>query len=228
MSGTPSGEFVQTSGVPTGATWEIHNRKTGDNEFYSNRACFDQRPELRTLLFGNGITIIGPNVFTRTPIQRVIFPETLTVIAQSAFQDCTNLTQINAETSATATVPNTFPSSLVQVQSQAFYNCVGLTELAMLAVSSMGQSAFQGCVNLRNVTLSSQLPSITWYGFADTAMPEISLPLSVSAIYAGGFQRCGLESLVLPNGLTFIMYSAFQGCTRLTSVVFPRAITAIG
>lgn len=42
------------------------------------------------------------------------------------------------------------------------------------------------------------------------------------------FDRCALESLTIPSGVTSIDWCAFNGCEDLTSVVIPEGVTTIG
>jgi len=73
-------------------------------------------------------------------------------------------------------------------------------------VTSIGNSAFEGCTNLSSV----------------------SIPSSVKVISAGAFRECSLSSITLPNSVTSIGSSAFRGCSGLTSVTIPNSVTSIG
>ena len=69
----------------------------------------------------------------------------------------------------------------------------------------MGGSVFSGCKNLKSIELGKGLTTI------------------------GSFYRCiGLESIVIPEGVTTIKEGAFNGCTKLASVTIPASVTTIG
>jgi len=73
-------------------------------------------------------------------------------------------------------------------------------------VTSIGNSAFQGCVGLTN----------------------ISIPNSVTSIGNSAFQGCvGLTNISFPNSVTTIGSGAFAGCSNLESISFSNRATPI-
>ena len=74
-------------------------------------------------------------------------------------------------------------------------------------VTSIGNSAFEGCVDLTSV----------------------SLPNSLTRIGNGAFWECSsLKSVVIPDGVTTIGEGAFRNCFNLVSVDIPNSVTSIG
>ena len=73
-------------------------------------------------------------------------------------------------------------------------------------MTSIGSSAFEGCVDLTSV----------------------SIPSSVTTIGGAAFYYCtGLKTVDIPNGVTTIGEGAFSKCGDLTSVTIPGTVTAI-
>lgn len=74
------------------------------------------------------------------------------------------------------------------------------------SVTSIGESAFEGCTGLTSITISS----------------------SVKSLEKGAFYGCsGLTSVKIPNGVTKIGLGAFSVCTNLISVFIPSSVTDI-
>ena len=75
------------------------------------------------------------------------------------------------------------------------------------SVTSIGNSAFDGCSGLTNITI----------------------PSSVTSIGSSAFYGCsGLISIVIPNSVVSIGYDAFRNCTDLTSITIPASLNYIG
>ena len=64
-------------------------------------------------------------------------------------------------------------------------------------------------------------------GIIDRSIQTIEIP-SVSSIGKSAFQSCTkLTSVIIPDSVTSIGDSAFYDCTRLTSVTIPNSVTSI-
>ena len=100
-------------------------------------------------------------------------------------------------------------------------------------VTTIGNNAFSGCTNLKNIDLSkaSCLSTIGNHTFSScTALKSVDLSKasSLKTIYTS-FPGCtGLESVELNEGLVEIGGSAFNTCTSLKSIHIPSTVTAIG
>ncbi|MBU7006037.1 leucine-rich repeat protein [Phosphitispora fastidiosa] len=153
-------------------------------------------------------------------------------IASNAFIDNVSITSV------------TIPDSVLRIESGAFQNSA-LAEVDLgQGVTYIGQHAFYG-TNLTILSVPNSVETIDFAAFADcsaladitivgnnldtlgqgafsgTAITEISIPTSLSIIDDITFQYCtALTSVTIPANIMNIGYSAFNGCTALTSAVF--------
>ena len=97
-------------------------------------------------------------------------------------------------------------------------------------VTSIGDSAFEGCTGLTSVTISNSVTSIDESAFKDcTGLTSITIPDNVTNIGNSAFYGCtGLTSVTISNSVTSIGESAFKDCTGLTSITIPNNVTNIG
>ena len=184
--------------------------------------------------------------------QNTTIPNSVTSIADEAFNGHINLTNI------------TIPNSVTTVGNYAFSGCSGLTNVTIPnSVTTIGRGAFYQCVSLAGITISSSVTSIGEYAFQmchslasiavesgntvydsrdncnaliETASNQLLvgcqntvIPNSVTSIARQAFyMRSGRFSINIPNSVTVIGDIAFDGCTGLESVTLGNSVTTIG
>lgn len=107
-------------------------------------------------------------------------------------------------------------------------------------VTSLGESAFNGCTNLEEVTLPSTLTRLGLGCFIGTKITSITIPngcrgntddpnnTNYGHLGYGTFMNCtSLTSVSIPSTITAIDALCFKGCTNLTSITLPNSITNI-
>ena len=120
----------------------------------------------------------------------------------------------------------------------AFENCAGLTGVVIPeGVTEIGDFAFSNCPSLENILVSADNPSYVSinncclskdlrkliFGCRSSIIPE-----GISMIEESAFEGCvGLTSIVMPEGVKEIGWDAFSGCTGLTNIVIPDSVTEI-
>lgn len=87
----------------------------------------------------------------------------------------------------------------ITIPSKVDYN--GMT----FTVSAIGTNAFNGCKNLKKVTI----------------------PNSITKIGNGAFLYSGIENIDIPNSVTSIGESVFLGCTQLLTYKLPESISRL-
>ena len=84
-------------------------------------------------------------------------------------------------------------------------------------VTDLGEFVFDGCRNLRQLTLPAQLKTLWGYTFTRCWIEEILLPDSLRIIPPFAFKECkNLRRVVCGAGLEKIHAWAFAGCEQLT------------
>lgn len=97
-------------------------------------------------------------------------------------------------------------------------------------VTAIGDSVFEGDLNLTKITIPSGITSIGNYAFSECEYLEtVSVPDTITEIGVGAFQLCSeLKSIDIPDGVTVIPNEAFAECMSLESVKISMNIETIG
>jgi len=160
-------------------------------------------------------------VVAQATVTSVIFANnnSVTIIGQSAFQECTGLTSI------------TIPNSVTSINESAFQNCTNLASITIPnSVTSIGAYAFKVCTSLTSITIPNSVTSIGNYAFGQcTSLTAATIGTGVTSIGNYAFQNCtSLISITIPNSVTSIGAYAFKVCTSLTTATIGTGVTSIG
>ena len=103
------------------------------------------------------------------------------------------------------------------------------TVIVKPGVTSIGDSAFDNCVNLTNVSIPETVSSIGDRAFVLCSMTDISIPETVESIGDAAFLACySLKSILIPANVTSIGSYSFSQCTNLTDVMIRGNVQSIG
>jgi hypothetical protein len=167
---------------------------------------------LVTLQGTSSTTGLGTNSFLNTPSINQLTITNLSVKGYtqlelntagfaSRFRYTISNNIITAVTDGVGTTVATIPNSVTSTANGIFSINTLITDLICpidISLNTFGNNAFQGCINLTNVTLNS------------TSLKSISVSC---------FSGCtGLKSVTIPSAVTLVDTNAFQNCTGLTSV----------
>ena len=88
-------------------------------------------------------------------------------------------------------------------------------------VTSIGESAFEGCTDLTSITLPTTLRSIEKGAFYEcSGLTSIRIPNGVTKIGLGAFSVCyNMECVIIPKSVTTIESYAFDHCPNLNCIV---------
>jgi uncharacterized protein YjdB len=162
---------------------------------------------LTSFIIPNGLDSIDSGVFAYcTGISEIVIPGSVKVVGWESFYKCTGLVNV------------TIPNSVCIIELQAFMGCTSLTSIFIPnSVYSIAGSAFSGCTSLVEMIVANNNPQ---YDSRDNcnAIIETSSNTLIT----------GCKSTVIPNSITSIGRSAFDGCTGLTNITIPSSVTSIG
>ena len=191
---------------------------------------------LSTVTIPDGIVKIGSGAFALTNLKEVIFPNSLEIIDNLAFERCKISTLVLGE-------------NITTVGSGAFTSNENLLSVSVLNPAAViGDGAFTNCPNLKSVSLPedfsfanykvfSGCPSLAdengfailkgvlfgYYGGGQT----VEIPDDVVAI--GEFSpNDTAESVVIPASTRIIDSNAFAMRENLKEVIIPSGVTTIG
>ena len=208
---------------------------------------------LTSMVIPDSVTSIGHCAFMDcTGLTSVVIPDSVTSIGYCAFEDCTGLTIITIPDGVTSIDYGAFIgcASLKSInvsKNNKVYdsrnNCNAIiktennelisgcqTTIILDNVTSIGNSAFEKCTGLTNITIPNSVISIGSSAFEEcTELTSVTIPNKITNIEDGVFSGCaGLTNVTIPDGVTNISEGAFSGCTSLTDIVIPDGVVKIG
>ena len=216
-----------------------------------NASCFSGCSELKTVIFGSGLTTIGNNAFyncksvtssINIPVGvttignnafsggenwvSLVIPYSVESIGYNAFSGCTSLQSVRIESNGTKTLSfGTFGTN-----SHAFYGS-SIGSLYLGRDISYSTSPFYGNTLLTTLEIGNQVTSINADCFRGCSkLATIKFGNGLKTIGNNAFYGCdSLESdLDISVGVTSIGNYAFYNCKKSLSLVIPNTVESIG
>ncbi|MDE6773634.1 MAG: leucine-rich repeat domain-containing protein, partial [Treponemataceae bacterium] len=227
--------------------------RIGKYSDWGSNGTFYGCTNLTSVTIGNGVTEIGSYAFYGCEsLTSMEIPDGVTKIEDSMFRNCTNLASVKIPDNVTSIGDEAFrkctsltsvkiPDNVTEIGDEAFRNCTNLAEVtignsvttigsdafrkctSLASVKSIGHYAFDGCTNLNTVTYNGTL--------AQWCAMDNDNSLMAKRVTLTGEDNMDLkqaETLVIPNGVTYIGKYAFYNCASLAEMTIPASVTAIG
>ena len=185
------------------------------------REAFQGSGGISSIIIGGGANSdIDVEEFEKCSVlKKIIIPDSVQSIGESAFEYCALLQDI------------AIPNAVTNIGDYAFYGCSGLTSVTIgNSVTSIGERTFYGCTSLTSITIGNSVKSIGYCAFYGCAsLTNVTIGNSVKSIGESAFYGCtSLTSVTIDNSVTSIGERAFYGCTSLTSIIIGNSVTSIG
>jgi hypothetical protein len=113
----------------------------------------------------------------------------------------------------------------------AFSGCVSLTSLTFPnTITNIGSNAFRFCTSVASVALPNSVRTIgDWAFYGQFSLPSVIMPDSVTAMGAGAFSFCtALTNVTISRRLTTLQPWAFSECDSLANITIPDSVTSMG
>ena len=140
--------------------------------------AFSSCGSLKNLTMGDGLKTVKSCAFVSSPIEELIFPDSVTELSSTATQDsyysdsrlAKNLKKVH------------WPAGVKEVHGGQFRNFSTLTDAEIpKGVTSIGENAFSNCQNLKNVDIASSVKTISDSSFNDCPKVEFTTPVGSNA-----------------------------------------------
>ncbi len=155
----------------------------------------------------------------------------LTISGTGAMEDYTSSKHAPWYENRTEIVTTIIEPGVTSIGDSAFDGCSNLDSVTIPeGVTSIGTAAFLKCSSLKSVVIPDGVTTIEVGAFGNcSSLESVEIPASVSDIGFSVFQNCSsLESVTIPDGVTNIEMNTFYNCSSLKSVVIPDGVTSIG
>ena len=178
---------------------------------------FTKCRNLTKLTIPEGVTEIGAEAFYACGFESMQLPDTLKIIHDSAFNTCKSLKTV------------VIPEGVTEVGALAFDWCLSM-ESAILpdSLTIISEGLFGECPKLTKIELGDRVTEIKAGAFDnDRALRGLTLPVTVTKIGERAFKESGINTIIIPDGITKLEEGLFKDCRNLRSVVIPESVTEI-
>ena len=204
-------EFDPTLPPSEGLEFE-YDEEAGGYSVIGKGTCKDTTIVIPEKHYDVNVIGIHSRLFAFDDAVKIIIPQTVTTIGESAFAYCRKLKTIS------------IPNSVTSIGKDAFSNCTSLVTIKLPnSITSIEDSLFYNCKKLEKIIIPDSVTSIGDHAFKGCAkLTSISIPNSVKDIGNAAFAECtNLNNIALPNHPINFNYGT--GCTESDNFIYNTA-----
>lgn len=211
------------------------------------RGAFSNRCSLKELYIPSSVATIEAEAFyNNSSLKHIRMPDTVTSIGESAFYNCSSLQTIRIPSNVASIEKAAFyncsslknviiPNGVKNIGMEAFRYCQYLQVVDIpVSVESVDWLAFANCPSLKNVNVDAgnqKYKSVNGVLYdknltiiihfpQNSDLKGITLHNSIISINHYAFCNCmQLQTIEIPEGVTFIGANAFRCCSSLKTII---------
>lgn len=201
------------------------------NKDISKLLAYPCKKENSTYIIPNSVTIIGNSSFDNCEnLTGITIPNSVTNIeGYSLFDGCKSLKQIKVSEDNQYYCDIDGVLFTKDISKLLAYPCKkeDITYMIPNSVTVIGDSAFKNCINLVEITIPNSVTCIEYSAFENcTSLKEIIIPGSIEILTSRIFENCkSLTKVTIQDGVEVIINGAFANCTNLQEVILPKSVT---
>ena len=175
---------------------------------------FRGKTDLKRVILPNNVISIGNSAFYNCQkLQQVAFPSTLQSIGSYAFYNTYNIGNV------------VLPEGLITVDNHAFYNSRLISVTFPSTLKTISNNCFIYCYYLRNVNFNGQTTIESSAFYNCSALTTLRFPNTLNKICSSAFAyNKSLANIEFNEGLYQIEDNAFYDCDALTEVTLPSSL----
>ena len=190
------------------------------------------------------VTKFNKCAFIGSKITSIKYPDTITELSESLFQDCKELNSIEIRENIKKIGEAVFQGctnlenvkflnnlQLTELPPRSFNGCISLKTIIIPDnIKIIGNETFKDCSNLSVAILPETVEEIGAYSFYNcSSLEQIKLPVNLKKI--DSYAYCGTHPTFIsqfPEGLEFIGSHAFQGVDYWDKISLPSSVSLGG
>ena len=147
----------------------------------------------------------------KSGIEEIFIPDSVSVIGESAFEDCNRLQTL------------TIPESVFEIKDSAFSGSKKLSSINLSSsLAKIGDYAFYGCDSLNQVYFPSALQEIGESSFSESGIETVEILETMDKLGDGVFKNCKKLRKVRIKAPLKLGDSLFYKCINLCDVELPK------